>query len=64
MNLVKFMCDFYNGNNIELNLHLMFIIFIKHSSFGDIFASKLPNGIMSEANCAIFLVQTWKMSRS
>ena len=51
------MCDFYNGNNIELNLHLMFIIFIKHSSFGDIFASKLPNGIMSEANCAIFLVQ-------
>ena len=60
MDLLKFMCDFYNGNNIELNLHLMFIIFINHSSFGDIFASKLPNGIMSEANFGIFLVQSWK----
>lgn len=60
MDLLKFICGFYNGNNIELNLHLMFIIFIKHSSFGDIFASKLPNGIMSEANFGIFLVQSWK----
>ena len=47
------MVDYYQGNNPFLNLNLMFLIMIKHSSFYDVLANKIPNQILTEDEFAI-----------
>ena len=53
VDLAKFMVDYYQGNNPFLNLNLMFLIMIKHSSFYDVLANKIPNQILTEDEFAI-----------
>ena len=44
--LAKFMADFYGG--VDLNIHLIFMILIKHLTFAEWFTQKIPNGLMNK----------------
>ena len=55
VNLAKFMSDYYNGTNAEMNLYLMFLIMIKNSIFSDYFYPLIPNGYMTKMIFVYFL---------
>ena len=52
MELAKFLADYYGGTNVSLNIHLMFIIMVKHSNFSEFCAKKIPNSILIETEFA------------
>ena len=60
VNLAKFMCDYYDGTNMEMNIHLMFLKMLKNSRFTDYFYPLIPNGYMTTDICCLFFANELK----
>ena len=52
MELAKFLANYYGGTNVSLNIHLMFMMMVKHSHFSEFFAEKIPNSMLTKTEFA------------
>ena len=58
--LAKFLTDQFEGTNMEINLHLMFVIMISNSSFAKYFGPLIPNRLMHEDEFTLFFAEELK----